>query len=322
MKLSLRHVPTLAFITALLGSASPSATAQQFQEGISGTVDAKRRSPVVSFGTVRGPDGVKILIDAYLPNGDYEQYPIRFDLYVNRHLLVSQIRSRELPGPIGATVPPTVATPPFNFSIVATLLHPNRQFSSVAQGAIYPVELAGTFSCKITVADGTETVTLNTSEAKASQSAPDRMTLSLPKPLFGDSEGKQSFSADLTVTGLTLAGTIVDAEGTISSVSGSATLDQSGSRLQSFDVAGTESLPSLECTNTDSSSSTAAPTDVSGASESTSPSEDAEIEDEAADLSSEQSPPTTTESTTLPPTNRPSSAEEIIDALLGTTTGR
>lgn len=320
MKLPHRLGSSLALLLAALGATASSALAQQFQEGISGTVDAKRRSPVVSFSTVRAPDGVKILVDAYMPNGDYEQYPIRFDLYVNRHLLVSQIRSNELPGPIGATVPPTVATPPFNFSIVATLLHPNRQFSSVAQGAIYPVDLTGTFSCKITVADGAETRTFETSGATATQPAPNRMTLTLAKPLFGDADGKRSFSADLEVTGSTIAGTIADAEGTSSSVSGSVSLDQTNSRVQSLEAAGTDSLPSLACTVVGSAASEQGLSANSMASDVTD--DDAEFSaDEAAPetpASDDVSGGVASESITLTRRARPSSAEEIIDALLGT----
>lgn len=320
MKLPVRFGSSLALLISALGAVSSSAMAQQFQEGISGTVDAKRRSPVISFSTVRAAEGVKILVDAYMPNGDYEQYPIRFDLYVNRHLLVSQIRSRELPGPIGATVPPSVATPPFNFSIVATLVHPNRQFSSVAQGAIYPVDLTGTFSCKITVAEGTGTSSFETSEAKATQSAPNRMTLTLAKPLFGDADGKRSFSADLEVTGSTASGTILDAEGTSSSVSGTVSLDQTGSRVQSLDAAGTNSLPTLSCSAiggpvTDSSLSATSP-----ASDLVGDDDEFSADDTASETptSDGAAPGFGSESIPLSTNARPSSAEEIVDALLGT----
>lgn len=321
MKLPLRFGSSLALVLAALGPASPDAIAQQFQEGISGTVDAKRRAPVVGFGTERAPDGVKILIDAYMPNGDFEQYPIRFDLYVNRHLFVSQIRSRDLPGPIGATVPPTVATPPFNFSIVATVLHPNRQFSSVAQGAVYPVDLTGTFSCKITVADGTGTRSFETAEAKATQPAPNRMTVTLAKPLSGDSEENQSFSADLEVTASTVAGTIVDAAGTSFSVSGSVSLDSTNTRVQSLDAAGTDSLPSLACTAVGiPSSPETVPT----------PDATSEVTDDENEFAADEPAPETpasdgtatdlsSESTTSLPGSRPSSAEEIVEALLGMT---
>jgi hypothetical protein len=47
------------------------------------------------MGTERTASGVKILVDAYIPNEEYRAYPIRFEVFVIRHLLVSQIHSPE-----------------------------------------------------------------------------------------------------------------------------------------------------------------------------------------------------------------------------------
>jgi hypothetical protein len=110
--------------------------AQEAAEGVSGTVDKKRRSPIIFVDPKAEGRTVKILIDLFVPNEEYREYPVKVEFYVNRQLFATQIRSKELPGPLGVVLGPDVAVKPFNYSIVATLLHPNRQFVSVAQGAI------------------------------------------------------------------------------------------------------------------------------------------------------------------------------------------
>ncbi len=105
-------------------------------EGISGEADKGRRSPVLSASTSVGTGNVKILVDAYVPSPQYQKFPIKFEIFVNRKLIVTQIRSTELPGPIGIDVGSNIATPPFNYSIVATLLHPNRQYTTVLNAAV------------------------------------------------------------------------------------------------------------------------------------------------------------------------------------------
>jgi hypothetical protein len=112
----------------------------QYQQGISGTHDDKWRAPIISVQTQKTSEGVKLIIDASVSNEEFRQYPIRFDFFVNRQLRSSQIRSVELPGDVGYLVPPEVAVPPFNYSVTATLLHPNRQYTSLAQGAVFPTD--------------------------------------------------------------------------------------------------------------------------------------------------------------------------------------
>lgn len=219
--------------------------AQEFQEGAGGTIDKKRRSPVIGLDTERTASEVKILVDAYIPNEEYRAYPIRFEIFVNRHLLVSQIRSPELPGAIGVTVPPTIAAPPFNYSIVATVIHPNRQFSSVAQGAVYPVDLSGTLSCEVKTTNQGENDSVQTLEfprATASQSAPNRMRIALAGP--HDTEAQRV--AELELSGTTVLGSLSDGVGGTSSISGSLVID-GAQRVQSLDVSGSGGLPSLSC---------------------------------------------------------------------------
>lgn len=127
-------------------------------EGISGDVDKKRRSPTVSVSTINGESSVKILVDAYVADKEYEKYPIQFDFYINRMFFTSQLRSQELPGPIGIDVGRDRASLPFNYSIVARTLHPNREFTSVINGAVFDTDLTTpeTFDCTLTTSVNSE----------------------------------------------------------------------------------------------------------------------------------------------------------------------
>jgi hypothetical protein len=106
-------------------------------EGISGDLDREGRGPRFSFSTELSDENVaKILVSGQVPNEEYQKYPIQYEFYINNRLFSSQIYSEELSGPIGIEVGPQEAQVPFNYSIVAHVLHPNRRFSSVAFGAI------------------------------------------------------------------------------------------------------------------------------------------------------------------------------------------
>lgn len=147
-------LPLIATLVLLVGAMPLAANAQTgaqsdpvlTTEGISGDSDKKRRGPILSVGVHRNQvDGsatrgrtanTTLLVDAVVPNGEYAKYPIRFDFYVNRKLVSSQLRSTELPGPIGLEVTPDMGTIPFNYSVVATLLSPNREFTTILNGAV------------------------------------------------------------------------------------------------------------------------------------------------------------------------------------------
>ena len=79
---------------------------------------------------------VKILVDGQVPNEEYQKYPIQYDFYINNRLFSSQITSKQLPGPIGIDVSSEVVPLPFNYTIKATVLHPNRTFTTMAFGAV------------------------------------------------------------------------------------------------------------------------------------------------------------------------------------------
>ncbi len=76
------------------------------------------------------------MVDGKVPNEEYQKYPIQYDFFVNNRLFSSQVTSLQLPGPIGIDVGADVAPLPFNYTIKATVLHPNRSFTTMAFGAV------------------------------------------------------------------------------------------------------------------------------------------------------------------------------------------
>jgi len=229
-------------------------------EGISNDVDKKRRSPVVSASTQYSAktNTAKILVDAYIPNEDYQKYPIKFDFYVNRSLYASQIRSTELPGPIGIDVGASTATVPFNFAIVATLLHPNREFTTVLNGAVFATNLTSTLpSCSLTfTAQGTAgasssgTTTYVAEEVPASQVANSGVTVSFTSSRLEDGSSADEVHADasLTFSGGNVSGTLtttINGRGQSVTVSGEGTTEDAG--VTALDVKSGDGLTTFKC---------------------------------------------------------------------------
>jgi hypothetical protein len=125
--------------------------------GVRGDMDKKGRDPQMTITRVISADAVRLIVTAQTPDEELRPYPIRYDFFVNRQLVSSQMTSPELPGDVGLTVTPQMASTPFNYSIVATVLHPNRQFTSVVHGAAFSSDIVGTLACTVTATvDGVE----------------------------------------------------------------------------------------------------------------------------------------------------------------------
>jgi hypothetical protein len=120
-------------------------------EGIVGDVDEGRRAPIISFSTKVAEDksSATILVDTQVINEEYKKFPIVVDFFVNGRLFSRQYRSPELPAPLGIDVPKELAEIPFNYSVVATLLHTNRQYVSVIQGAINSDQTSSSLTCEV-----------------------------------------------------------------------------------------------------------------------------------------------------------------------------
>jgi hypothetical protein len=126
-----------SFLTATpIITALPTDTLLQ-TEGIGGDIDRDDRDPRITFSVnVKSDGSAKILVNGKVPNEEYQKYPIQYDFFINNRLFSSQVTSLQLPGPIGIDVGADVAPLPFNYTIKATVLHPNRSFTSMAFGAV------------------------------------------------------------------------------------------------------------------------------------------------------------------------------------------
>lgn len=227
-------------------------------EGIGNTTDKKLRAPTMTVDTRVSPGNVKILVDAYVKNSEYTEYPIEFRFFVNRKLFATQIRSKELTGPIGVDIGSDIASPPFNYSIVATLLHPNRQFVTIAQGAVYANSFSGVLDCTLSV---TETASDTTTDPVTTEYTASAVTISQSSnnsiifnfegtsSTAADPDKKANISLDVNTTDNSLSGTVEiddDIENPVS-VSGTLETDASTSELTSVSVQSSDGLTSVVC---------------------------------------------------------------------------
>ncbi len=202
-------------------------------EGISGQTDSKHRAPLVTVGIKRNTGSVSLLVDASIADDEYTDLPIQFDFFINRDKVASQIRSKELPGPVGYVVENTKIPVPFNYAVVATLLHPNRQFVTVIQGAVYSQELAQTYAdCSLTIASDEAEAIYTASDVEAGQASDTTVTStftakndseSVETSFTATKEEDGTFSGSLTYTQekeaktATVSGTRTDTKLTLSS---------------------------------------------------------------------------------------------------------
>jgi len=213
-------------------------------EGIVGTVDKKRRSPIIIFSPKTEGDKTTLLVDALVPNEDYQQYPIQFQFFVNRRLVSTQIRSKELPGAIGIEVTPQMATRPFNYTIVATLLHPNRQFVSVAQGAVYSQTFPSSLPCTLTLTEDGKKVEYQRATVPLAQSGNASFTLSYEA--VNTIEGSREVKGNFTFSGNTITGSLTSDKGEAALLV-QGTLKRQGERITGFEVKDGAGTAQLNC---------------------------------------------------------------------------
>lgn len=201
-------------------------------EGTEGIADLKGRNPVVSVSTLVTDGNVKLLADAYTRDQKYTDYPIRFDFYVNRTLHTSQIRSKSLPGPVGIDIGPDIATLPFNYSVLATVITPNRQFSTLIQGAVFEEALPTELDCSLTILENEETELFVANAVEVSQATQDAWVFGFAANSTDNTEtislGVSIIAEDLSATGtITLErddqSEVADVVGTIERQNGAVT---------------------------------------------------------------------------------------------------
>ena len=229
-------------------------------DGIVGFRDKKGRGPILSV-RIEQPskegENPKILADAVVNHKEMKVYPIKFEFYVNRHLVTTQIRSPELPGPVGYEVPPSVATTPFNYAVVATLLYPNRSFSSAVYGAVFAQEIAGNLkSCTLTLANpstdgGSSSQTYSANTITVTQQSNDAFSVSFTTSTLSDGSSASDVeaSSSLVLDGKKISGSLTATRDGVKerfSLEGSATLSDSDA-LESFDAKGDDGATELKC---------------------------------------------------------------------------
>ena len=205
-------------------------------EGIVGDVDQGRRAPVLTFSVEVASDlsSAKILADTQVINEDYRKFPIIVDFFVNGRLFSRQFRSAELPASLGIDVPREMAPIPFNYSIVATLQHTNRQYVTIAQGAVTEdmASISDKLSCTLSRTsdslniEGEISNTVSENKLKASFGEGTTATLDLSYTTVADST-----TADVSGTVK-----IVDTTGTETSVNVTGTSEAAANTVSSLDL--------------------------------------------------------------------------------------
>ncbi len=244
---------TLGLSAILITNAWAESSTPLVGEGINGYLDKGRRSPVVSISVERGDKKVTLLADAYVPNTEYSEYPILFEFFVNRKLFATQIRSKALPGPIGVDIGTDVAVPPFNYTVIGRLIHPNREFSTVIEGAVFATNLVTTLDCTLTVpaTDSSSQDSDIFTEGAVTSTQPSSNQLGLSLNKAQRESGSETISAGVTLNiaadssaqgALTYVRSgsshIVATEGTITSASG---------KVTEISVANSDSSVELKC---------------------------------------------------------------------------
>lgn len=136
--LTAAQTPTPAVLATTTPVVTPSGAITILKtEGIGGDLDRDDRDPRITYSVQVQSNGVtKILVNGEVPNEEYRKYPVQYDFFINNRLFSSQVTSLQLPGPIGIDVGPDTAQLPFSYTIKATVLHPNRSFTTMAFGAV------------------------------------------------------------------------------------------------------------------------------------------------------------------------------------------
>lgn len=233
-------------------------------EGVLGSTDKKDRDPTLSVTEVpipaseEGGARVKLLAYAEVASHEFKEFPIRFEFFVNQRLVSSQVRSSALDGPVGIDVTPEMAAQPFNYSVVATVLHPNRQFTTVLTGASFASDLVATLDCTATLAFGDDEVgsLFQANGTESSQRGNDTIGLSF-SALRDDEEAEAEVQASITlarVPSSTESGVVeatsslsasLDGESLSESLSGSVTF--ADGELESITLESEDGETSLDC---------------------------------------------------------------------------
>jgi len=233
-------------------AASPSSGVILSHEGVGADVDKKRREPVLSVRVAAGPTSATIFADAYVVSDQTNYLPIQFDFFINRAFFASQIRSTELPGPVGVTVAYKDVPIPFNYSVVAKILHPNRTFTTMLNGTVERIDPTpgptntptSSLSCTYTEKIDNEVATYTAAEVAFSETD-SKVTSSFEVVNTEDPEDKLALEIDTTKDDTALSGTLNIVDSQEINVSGNYV--KSGAAISSMSLLSEDSLNELSC---------------------------------------------------------------------------
>ncbi len=241
------RIAGVLFALTLCASQASAEGERLVAQGVAGDMDAHNRSPVLTVSTEINENNVKILADAFQQHPEYRQYPIRFDFYIDRKLFSTQLRSPELPGAVGVDIGPDIAVPPFNYAVVAEVVHPNRNFTSVIQGAVFTTALAQTFDCTLTLSAGDAEEIYVQNGVQSIQSANNLFSISF-EANRENGDGTVAVAAAAQVTGedvVVVAKLLKDEQQTQTELTGTATIEQGN--LTAFKATSADGNTELSC---------------------------------------------------------------------------
>jgi flagellin-like hook-associated protein FlgL len=222
------------------------ASAQLSNQGIAGYQDKYQRNPNLTVGTKVNGGSTQILADTAILDPEYAQFPVRVDFFVNRKLFSSQYRSPGLPGNLGIEVPTSVAPLPFNYAVVATLMHPNRQFTTIIEGAVFANSISGTLDCTFSTDATSDTpIDYSASGVSLTQAGSDSVTIKFTGD-SGDGTANLDFAVTVNGTKATATGTS-EISGTNTSYSLSGTNTTTNGAIEALDLKSSDSKIELSC---------------------------------------------------------------------------
>ena len=219
-------------------------------QGVGGKVDPDHLGPILSVSATYADGVTKILADAVVNDEKYKSFPIQFDFYVNRNLVASQIRSTELPGPIGLDVPASTATPPLNYAVIAKMLTPDRIYNTAIYGAVKESDSGSTtLDCTITSDANDDSLATPYVANAVSTSRVDATTFSISFEGSSVEAGTSAkVSGNVATTSTTASGTIsIEIDSIEETVAMSGTASSTGDSLTAVDLSSVDGAYTLKC---------------------------------------------------------------------------
>lgn len=255
MKLASTFIATLLITGAAFLSSGTPVSAQTLEaEGVVGDLDRQSRNPHLTISVTAGKDQVTILADAFHPSHEFTKYPIQFEFFINRTLFSTQYRSVKLPGPVGVTVPESVAAVPFNYVVVAKVIHPNSVYTTVIEGAAtsdssgeQPTD--GTLACSLTVVDEDTTTTYAAGNVSISQDSDSTYNSDFTASTEdGDNSAKVSSTVNVNADDASSGTVTIERDGEDDlTFSGDASIETDGETVSKVTISSSENDSILSC---------------------------------------------------------------------------